>query len=135
MVKIYSVAISVVLVFLGVWYVFVVRDRMETYLPSIRNNAIFDFAAIYSLLPYFLLISSVWLFYYGRRIAFWLLLASMALPFVSIVFLAVAWTLFFPELDLLFRRVFAVVFVGGGPFISILSLILLFPIFSKYKYK
>lgn len=97
MVKIYSVAISVVLVFLGVWYGFLVRDRMETYLPSIRGNSIFDFAAIFSLFPYFLLILSVWIFCCGRRISLWLLIASMLLPFVSIVVLAAAWTLFFPN--------------------------------------
>lgn len=133
MVKIYSVAIGVVLVLLGVWYSFFVRDRMEAHLPSIRNNPIFDFAVIYSLSPYSLLILSVLLFCCARRIAFWLLLASMVLPFVSMFLLAVAWTLFFPVSDSLFKHVFAVVFIGGAPFISILSLILLFPIFSKYK--
>ena len=133
--KIYSVAMGVVLVCLGVGYGFAVRNRMETILPGIRDNSIFDYAPIYSLFPYVLLILSVGIFCYNRRIAFWLLVASIVLPFAGIFFLAAAGTLFFSESDSLLKHVFWVVFAGGGPIISILSLILLFPIFLKCKKK
>jgi hypothetical protein len=129
--RIYSISIGASLVLLGAWYGIAVRSLMEVQLPGIRNNFVFDMAAIFSFLPYCMLMTSIFLFCSGKRIALYLLLVSIALPFMSIIFIAVAWKIFLPNLDLLLVRGFTVVSVGASPFIGFLSLILLFPIFFK----
>jgi hypothetical protein len=45
--------------------------------------------------------------------------------------IAVVWKLFLNNLDLLLVRSFTVVFIGGSPFVGLLSLILLLPIFYQ----
>ncbi len=131
MFRTYSIAIGAALILVGVLYGSVVKGRMETLLPWLRNDLIFDMAAIFSLLPYFILIASIFLFCSGRRIALYFLIVSIALPFLGMLLIAVVWKLFLTNLDLLLVRSFTVVFIGGSPFVGLLSLILLLPIFYQ----
>jgi len=135
--KIYTITVVSLFVFFGGLYNFRLWYRLEDYFSKFHNESVLHFAVIYSCLPYALLMLSACFFCKESKFSLWIFVTSMVFPFASIVFLSLSMpylseSALLPNLP---SRPFSVLIIGGSPFISILSLIFLFPLFLKQKHK
>ena len=120
----YFSIIGFVLIFLGSALNYKMSSRLNSYLSEIYSVNTLNLVFVYSMFPYVLLSLSILLLINEKRISFWILILSIAMPIFNIF----SMTVFFQSA---FDSSLATMLIGASPLISLLAFALLFFGFKK----